>query len=115
MKTIQLDDGILSYLATKAVEIGEPAASILRRELGLSPLPNSILVDDDVYDFLLSKMTTVGESAAAIVRRQLDLDEPTGGGGTPPAGGGPKVVEFHIPTGTNAQPWNTRENPVVGA
>jgi predicted CopG family antitoxin len=110
VKTIQIDSDIYEYLVSKAVGIGEPPSRILRRELGLPNLPNKkeIDIDDDVYGYLVSKSVDLGESASDILRRELHLDnEPNH-----EHGGGPRMVEFHIPAGTGTNPWNTRDQTV---
>jgi predicted CopG family antitoxin len=109
VKTIQIDLDIYEYLVSKAVDIGEPPSRILRRELALPNLPNKkeIDIEDDVYGYLVSKSVDLGESASDILRRELHLDSDPH-----EHGGGPRMVEFHIPAGTGTNPWNTREQAV---
>jgi hypothetical protein len=65
----------------------------------------TIEIDDDIFRFLLSKAREIGESASSILRRELNIDEQ--------AHRPPVVVEFHIAAGTNAGPWNIRDEAVV--
>jgi predicted CopG family antitoxin len=111
VKTIQIDQDIYDYLVSNAIDIGEPASRILRRELHLPNLPNKkeIDVDDDVYGYLVSKAVDLGESASDILRRELHLESPP----DHEHGEGPRTVEFRIPAGTGINPWNTREQAVV--
>jgi hypothetical protein len=105
MKTIQIDDGIQKFLVSHAVDIGETASSILRRELHLAPPVDTIEIEDDVYRFLVSKAVSLEEPSQSILRRELNLGKDHGHG--------PSFTEFHIPAGTAGQSWNTREVPVV--
>ena len=107
MKRIQIDESIHQFLVSRAVDIGESASSILRRELHLAPPAGTIEVDDDVYAFLVSRMVAIGESASSILRRELHLDA------GPEPGHGAGIVEFRIPAGTSNRPWNTFESAVV--
>ncbi len=119
MKRIQVDEDIQRLLVSKAVDIGESASSILRRELHLAPpATETIEIEDDVYTYLVSRMAAIGESASSILRRELHLAEPgegPGGGEQPgnPQPRPPSIVEFHIPPGTANSAWNTREQAVV--
>jgi hypothetical protein len=115
VKTIQIDDDIRRFLVSKAVDIGESASRILRRELHIAPPSNvvEIEIDDDVNRFLASKTVEIGESAIAILRRELHLDhEPEHEPEHQPEHQ-PSIVEFRIPRGTGGGPWNTIEHPVI--
>jgi hypothetical protein len=101
MKRIQIDDEIQHFLVSHAVDLGETASNILRRELHLAPPADTIEIEDDVYRFLVSKAVSLGESASSILRRELGL-----GVNHEHA---PRIVEFHIPAGTAGRAWNTRE------
>lgn len=47
MRTIEIDDDLYTYIASQTREIGEPAAEILRRLLGLSETaPGNVVVVD---------------------------------------------------------------------
>jgi predicted CopG family antitoxin len=94
MKTIQIDPDIYSYLISRAVDIGEAPSRILRRELHLPQLGDSIEIDDDVYAYLVSRTIVIGESASDILRRELRLpsnSDPDSGHGSPRARHG----QFH--------------------
>ncbi|MEA2336395.1 MAG: SeqA protein N-terminal domain [Thermoanaerobaculia bacterium] len=108
MKTIQIDRDVFNYLTSKAVKPGEPPLIILKRELQLSKQTEAVEVDDETYNYLLSKTVNLGESTSEILRRELKLE---GESHTDPSA----VIVFHIPPGTGAQSWNTRERIVVAA
>ena len=110
MKTIQIDRDVYDFLASKAAG-GEPLSQTLRRELHVPEPQAAVDIDDDVYAYLASKAASIGESASSILRRELHMD----GQPQPPAGGGPRVVEFHVPAGTGANAWNTREQMLTAS
>jgi negative regulator of replication initiation len=106
MKTIKIDRDVYNYLMSKAASAGESPSLILRRELHLPQPTETIEVDDDTYNYLVSKTANFGESASDILRRELNLDEE-------PHDGPTGAIVFHIPAGTGAQPWNTRESAIA--
>jgi hypothetical protein len=112
MKTIHVDQDIVTYLVSKAATSGEPLSGILRRELHIPPPPSAVEVDDDVYDYLVARTVDFGESASRVLRRELRLAAPPP---SPEPGQGhePATVEFHIPANTGGTPWNTPDRPVV--
>jgi len=108
VKTIQIDQELHALLTSRAKPADASLSAVLRRELAIAPPLVALDVDDDVYSFLVSRATDVGESASSILRRELKLP----GGGSVDPDGQPGVVEFHIPRGVAAGPWNTREQMI---
>jgi negative regulator of replication initiation len=108
VKTIQIDRDVFNYLTSKAVKVGESPSLILKRELQLSKESEAVEVDDETYNYLLSKTVNLGESTSEILRRELKLE---GESHADPSG----LIVFHIPPGTGAQSWNTRDRIIVAA
>ena len=111
MKTIELDEDIVRYLASKASAPGEPLGNVLRRELRVPQPPTTVEIDDDLYGYLISRTADLGESASRVLRRELRLPV-----AAPPAPDhehrDPTIVEFHIPPNTGGTAWNTQAEMV---
>lgn len=105
MKSIEIDEALYQYLASKAVANGEPVSAILRRELKLPAPLISVEIEEDMYSYVASKTKQFGESVSSILRRELSLDQGEHHD--------PKIVEFHIPLGTANKAWNVPEQPVL--
>jgi hypothetical protein len=103
VKSIQIEQDIYDQVMAMA-SAGEPPAQVLRRALHAPQPLVSLDIDDDLYAWLSTRAVSIGESASSIIRRELQEPRP---------GTGPRTVEFHIPAGTGAGPWNTQANPVV--
>jgi predicted CopG family antitoxin len=100
MKSVQIDEDVFEFLQSKA-QPGESMSDVLRRELQL----RTVEIDDDLFAYLLSRMLRIGESASDILRRELHI--------APGEDHGPAVVPFHIAAGTEAQAWNSPDDPVT--
>jgi negative regulator of replication initiation len=100
--TVQVDLDVYNYLVNEGMGGSETASSILRRAL-----LHTIEIDDDLLSYLMSLAASPGESIANILRRELHLQD--NAPNQPPA-----RIEFHIPAGTGAGPWNAADRSVAG-
>src|SRR5512139_513781 len=106
MKSIQVDQDIFDFLVSKAIDPGESAATVLRRELRVPQPQIALEIDDQTYAFITARTSVVGESASDILRRELRFSSAPPPPPLPPA---PATVVFRILSGTGSLPWNTRE------
>lgn len=96
---MQIDEDIFEFLQSKAAQPGESMSDVLRRELQL----RTVEIDDDLFAYLLSRTLEIGESASDILRRELHI--------APDDDHDRLVVSFHIAAGTDANAWNSPDDP----
>lgn len=115
MKSIQVDGDVYAYLMTHGMSAGHSASDVLRQALF-----HTIDIDDDLYSNLMSLASSPNDTANAILRHELGIQAGAAPGAPNPAPADPNPspvaarIDFHIPAGTGAGPWNTRDHAVMG-
>jgi negative regulator of replication initiation len=106
MKSIQVDGDVYAYFESHGMSAGHSASDVLRQALF-----HEIDLDDDVFANLMSLASGPDDTINAILRRALGIQASPS---NPPPVTSPARIDFHIPAGTGARPWNTRDTAVKG-